>query len=322
MSWFFSKHKRVDKDGIVLGIDGGGTKTQAVLAAPDGQVLKEVYGGPTNPASVGLDQAVITLGVLVADVLKNHPSPAVTVLGLAGIDTPEDERQFFLATQQLRQRYSLSNFSITNDGVIALANGSQAENALILIAGTGSICLGRTATKEWRAGGMDYLLSDEGSGYWLGLEILKGVVRSADGRAKPTIFSELVKKHFNIREIEDLKTAVYSPLLSKTQIADVARLWDAGLTQHDALAIELLDRVEKELTDLVRAVVHALDLGEKTFDLVLAGSIAKQQQVEPRLRDCLSREFKQISILVPTTPPVFGAVTLARKKLQNQTKTH
>lgn len=319
MNWLFSKKHPADNQ-VVLGIDGGGTKTHAILANADGTKLKEVFGGPTNPASVGLASAVETLGKLLHDVLKNQPKPAVTILGLAGIDTPEDTRQFFLATAELRKVHGLDSFEVINDSLIALANGSTAENALVLIAGTGSICYGRTPKKEWRAGGMDYLLSDEGSGYWIGLEILREVVRSSDGRAKPNVFSDLVKEHFSIRAIDELKTAVYSPLLSKSEIAKVAMLWDTGIRAQDEFALNLLDKVVNELLQLVSAVARALSLEKAPFDLVLAGSIATHPSVEPLLRARLLSEFPQLSIIIPTTPPVYGALTLAQKKLKNQAK--
>lgn len=301
----------------ILGIDGGGTKTQAVLAMADGSVIKEVTGGPTNPASNGLSAAVAEFQKVIETIVADQPTPAVVVVGLAGIDTPLDAEQFLAAIEPVKQGFGITNLTVVNDAEIALENGSQADNAVILIAGTGSVCYGRTPRASWRAGGMDYLLSDEGSGYWLGKSILRAVVRAHDGRRPPTVFTDLVFEHFGINSIESLKQKVYNPPLSKTQVAAVSQLWDKGLAVADDVALNLQDRAVRQLNSLVQAVVKTLKVETDPFDLVLAGSIATHQAIETFLRARLKEEYPQVNIVVPATPPVFGAIKMA-KKLINQ----
>lgn len=297
----------------ILGIDGGGTKTQAVLAMADGAVVKEATGGPTNPASNGLAAALVEFQNVLATVLVDQPTPEVVVVGLAGIDTPLDAEQFLAAIEPIKQAHGITNLMVVNDAEIALENGTQADNALILIAGTGSVCYGRTPRASWRAGGMDYLLSDEGSGYWLGKSILRAVVRAHDGRRPPTVFTDLVFAHFDINSIEGLKQKVYNPPLSKTQVAAVSQLWDKGLEMGDDVALNLQDRAVRQLHALAQAVVKTLKVETDPFDLVLAGSIATHQGIETFLRARLKEEYPQVNIIIPATPPVFGAVKMAKK---------
>ncbi len=297
----------------ILGIDGGGTKTQAVLAMADGSVITELTGGPTNPASNGLEAAVIEFQAILEKILQGQPTPESVVLGLAGIDTALDAETFLAAIEPFTVAMGLPRCVVVNDAEIALENGSQADNALILISGTGSICYGRTPRMSWRAGGMDYLLSDEGSGYWMGRSILRSVVRAADGRRPPTQFTNLVFDHFGISSIDELKQRVYNPPLTKTQVAAVAQLWEAALAMGDDVATSLQDRAVRQLNGLVNAVVKALSLETDPFDLVLAGSIATHQAIITFLRARLREEYPQVNIVIPTGPPVFGAVKMAKK---------
>lgn len=297
----------------ILGIDGGGTKTQAILAMSDGSTIKEVTGGPTNPASNGLTAALTELEKILEKLLKGQPAPGVAVMGLAGIDTPKDAEVFLEAVQPVIHEFGIKNLEVLNDAEIALENGTTADNAVILISGTGSVCFGRTPRMTWRAGGMDYLLSDEGSGYWLGRSILRAVVRAADGRRPPTLFTDLVFDHFAINSIAELKQKVYNPLLTKTQVAALSKLWDPALAKADPLAKELQGQIINHLVDLVGAVVSALKLQTDPFDLVLAGSIATHPAIQTFLHSRLKSEYPIPTIVTPTTPPVYGAVKMAKK---------
>jgi len=80
--------------------------------------------------------------------------------------------------------------------------------------------MGETA----KTGGMDYLLSDQGSGFDIGQQVLRAAVKSYDGRSKKTLLEKLLCEHFKIESIEDVKDKVYNPRLNKTQIAQIRLL--------------------------------------------------------------------------------------------------
>ena len=102
---------------------------------------------------------------------------------------------------------------VTNDALIALVAGAGVGPGVVVIAGTGSIAYGRNAHDEAaRAGGWGYILADEGSGFWIGRQALRAVVRAADGRGPATALTPLVLEFFGVTRAEQLVREVYRHL--------------------------------------------------------------------------------------------------------------
>lgn len=311
----------IERTTVVLGLDGGGTKTEVLIADLDGSILARHVGGPTNLAAISELVAMDNLEAALLAAFKGLRRVKVqqAVLGMAGIDAASDVVQFHRLADPLLTSFGIHRFQLVNDSEVALANGTMADNAMILIAGTGSIAYGHNATGvETRAGGMDYLLADEGSGYWIGCKVLQAVVRADDGRGQATALTPLVLKHFGIAEVEGLKEKVYQPLLSKMEIAELAKIWETALKQADEVAKKIQTQVVSELVELVQAVAHTLGFSTESFDLVLAGSIAQLGVVVPPLRARLLEQYPQIKIIIPAATPAHGAVKLALKAVEPQ----
>lgn len=326
---------------FVLGVDGGGTKTELVLADLNGVVVAQQSVGATNLAAVSAQTAVanLTEGLralfaqlqesetaeevadsrgLVTTSVPAQPNIVSAVVGQAGVDTPQDEQEFRALAQRVFSRFGIGQWQLVNDSEIALASGSSQADALVLIAGTGSICWGRNAAGSTvRTGGMDHLLADEGSGYWIAVEMLKAVVRAHDGRAEPTALTQLVLNHWQLSSVDALKNVVYQPSMNKMELAKLAKVWEVGVNQDDVVANSILERAVAELSLLVSAAARALSLTDQPADLVLAGSIAKLSFIQTPLRAHLNSILPQLSILVPDRPPVMGAVKLALQHISN-----
>ena len=306
---------------VVLGMDGGGTKTEVLLTDLQGKTLSSFIGGPTNLAAVPEKEALDNLEEALSAVFMQSPKVRVVqaVIGMAGIDTLSDEARFRPFADATLESFGIKKYQLFNDSAVALANGSDAANALILIAGTGSICYGHNSTgKTARAGGMDYLLADEGSGYWIGRKVLRAVVRAHDGRGLPTVMTELVLTHFGISKVSQLKQKVYQPQLSKMKIAELAKVWEQAVVRNDEIALIIQKQIIDKLALLVEAVARSLALTDKPFDLVLAGSIALLPVVQPLLRARLETTFPSLSICIPETTPVNGAIKLALAAVKNE----
>jgi N-acetylglucosamine kinase-like BadF-type ATPase len=314
-------HKNTSSSGrteVVLGMDGGGTKTEVLITDLNGEIIASHTGGPTNLAAVPESVALNNLEAALSSVFKQARRVRVkaAVIGMAGIDTLSDEARFRPFADATLESFGIFDYVLLNDSAVALANGTDADNAIILIAGTGSICYGHSADgKTARAGGMDYLLADEGSGYWIGRKVLRAVVRANDGRGLATAMTPLVLKHFKITEVNDLKQKVYQPQLSKMSIAELAKVWETALNDGDEVAKIIQKQIIDKLELLVEAVARSLKLSDASFDLVLAGSIVQLPVVEPLLRARLLKKNSRITIIIPTTSPAHGAIKLALKAL-------
>ncbi len=313
-----------DKKMVVLGMDGGGTKTEVLIADLDGNILSSFIGGPTNLAAVPESEALEHLEEALSAAFKRlrHVTVKHAVVGMAGIDTLSDIARFRPFADATLESFGIKQYELLNDSAVALENGTEAENAIILIAGTGSVCYGRNAEgKTARAGGMDYLLADEGSGSWIGRKVLRAVVRARDGRGPETALTPLILKHFKIKAVSQLKQKVYEPRLSKMSIAELAKVWESALLQADSVALQIQKQIVDKLSELVQAVAHSLGFEQQSFDLVLAGSIALLPVVEPQLRVRLKDTYPTINIVIPTLTPAHGAITLALKAAANSNRT-
>lgn len=300
---------------IFLAVDGGGTKTTAWIADHTGKVLGKATTGPMSLAATSEQVASEHFLAAVEKAMQGVKVDRFTkvVVGLAGVDTDQEvEKAKDIFSQVLAQKVQFSDFEVVNDIVIALASGSSAPNAICLISGTGSNCFGRnSAGKTAKTGGMDYLLSDQGSGYDIGQQVLHAAVKSFDGRSKETLIEELVCEHFQIKSIEQLKNKVYHPLLNKTQIGELSAICFKAKEQHDMIANEIINQAVLSLMEMVLTVIRRLDLKQKPTDLVLVGGIATDPFVRDQLKARLNSNYSALQFITPEHPPVYGALQLA-----------
>src|SRR5260221_4321390 len=179
---------------LILGIDGGGSHTVALLAekADGGRILGRGTAGPSNMQAVGEERALRALDEAVGQAFdaaqRTRGTVAAAALGLAGVDHPEAAAvvQAWTATARLAEAVS-----VANDATLLLEAGTPDGWGLAVIAGTGSIAFGRSPEgKLDRSGGWGYLLGDEGSAYALALAGTRAVARSSDGSIPSTQLTE------------------------------------------------------------------------------------------------------------------------------------
>lgn len=299
-----------------LALDGGGTKTKVLCADQQGSIVGEGVSGPTNLTTTELGAAGFHLREAIRQALENLPAqPRIktAVMGLAGADTPKEIDRAHQVFSQVIAHHRIESFKIINDIEIALASGTDNPNSMALISGTGSNCFGRNDQGQTaKTGGMDHLLTDQGSGYAIGRQTLREAVKSFDGRSPKTSLETAVCEHFRIKSIAELKNKVYNPLLSKTEVATLAKVC---FTQHyagDPQATRLLLEAVDRLFLMASTVLRRLNLEQAQVDCVVAGSIATDDYIETQLRTKLVTVCPQINLLQPIKPPVYGALKLAQ----------
>ncbi len=284
-------------------------------------MLAESKTGPSNFAATGVNQAAKNfkqaVEQVVAEVEKkvNREIKILSAMaGMAGLDIKEEEfaaRQIF---GPIFKSFNCAKFKFVNDGWIALESGTQKKDAIVLIAGTGSNCLGRASDgRQAKAGGFDYLLSDEGSSYFIGQLALKAAAKSYDGRGQKTKLEALLIKYFKLGNFAQIKTKIYQPALNKSQIAQLARLVDEAFKQGDAVAKQILDQAVAELVLMIKIVATDLGFKNKNFDLVLAGGLFRQKYIKQILLISIARFFPLAKIIFPQKLPVYGALSLVVK---------
>lgn len=298
-------------DELLLGVDGGSSKTRALLATRSGALLGVGVDGASNQHTVGFDGATRAIQAAIAQAFARAGLPpttaAVACLGIAGADRPIDHERF--EAWALQQRLA-RRCVVVNDSELLLAAGTPDGWGVGLICGTGSICFGRTPDgRVGRAGGWGYLMGDEGSGYDIALRALRLATQTADGYQQAHAILGMVMEHWRLTEPIQLIGHVYRPQMTRADLAALAErvaiLADAG----DAAAIALIDRAAIDLARLVAAVVRKLDLSAPP--LALGGGLFA---TSGRLREQLAaRAGIQLGPLTYVGDPTTGALVIARR---------
>ncbi len=297
----------------LLGLDGGGTKTLALLADENGNILARGLGGASNYNAVGFEAACAALETAITQALSSvDQSVASLCLGLAGAGRPADRVRFHAWAAQ---RFPQAKIIVVSDAEILLNAVPPTGAALALICGTGSIVYGRTESGELlRAGGWGYLFGDEGSGFALGAAALRAVMRAYDGRGRPTLLTDLVLQRCALTDPQGLVKSIYGAETPRAEIAALSDLVEQAASEHDPVAITLLDEAAHELAFAVQAVYRRL--GNLPVPLALTGGVILNGAHLAALfhQACQSLDL-HFTDIYPVPEPALGAVWLARSNL-------
>ena len=295
----------------VLGIDAGGTKTVCLLADERGLIVSEGRGAGANLQSSGeLAVEKVLHEVMETAIGDRAITPSAICLGIAGVDRENDERTVRAIMRRIGYK---SRVLVVNDALIALVAGAEDSPGIVVIAGTGSIVYGRNANFDAaRAGGWGHIIGDEGSGYWIGREVLAAIMRAADGRGPVTKLAEDVLAHFGIEDTSGLPSIVYDRDLPRVSVAALGPIVQRASQRGDAVATRILERAADELVLAAGSVAAKLEMRGDVFPFVLAGGVFR---VVPWLAEELSRRLIEVAPRCEVRPleqePAAGAVWLA-----------
>ena len=311
-----SRVARSDAGGstFVVGVDGGATKTVAAVLEVASGAVNVGRSGPSNPYTVGFEaasrsiddsiqRAVEAAGIDIGDIRS-------AVFGIASADFAAEIEMLELA---LPSSLRCSEHMIVNDVVVAWAAGTLATPGVAVISGTGSNCIGVDESgAAWRCGGWGHIIGDEGSGYAIGLDAVKALTRSRDGREPPTSMTPLVLAHFGVESIE-ASTVVVQAGLAKDEIAALALHVATAARAGDPAACRILATAGAALADLVVATVRQLNF-ESGIQVATIGSTFR---CGPALTEPMQRAIHAVEptahLAEPALAPVGGALLLAAR---------
>ncbi|NWQ42737.1 hypothetical protein MLOOGBEN_18705 [Bacillus sp. EB106-08-02-XG196] len=263
----------------LLAVDGGGTKTLAVLVNEDGNVLGEGKAGASNYQVVGVEAAK---GALIEAILAAfHDAGGLVdvekaVFALAGIDTAKDEKVVEGVVQSAVNELfiEIRSLVVENDCLSALLGATQDKAGILLIAGTGSIVYAHDGNKRIvRSGGWGHRVGDEGSGYWIGKQAIQSVLKMQDGRGEETLLSRLILDKFSFDKIDDLYNWTYSDSYSVDDVGALAAVVDEAYRLGDAVSKRILDYAVNELIILLKTAIVKVGTEHDDFELILQGGV-------------------------------------------------
>lgn len=308
---------------LVLGVDGGGTKTLAWLArcATDGspQVIGIGTSGSSNQVAVGYPKALDELASAVYAACENGKTSTgeinAAAFALAGSGNTEARDKI---SEFVGSRFKIQNFDIVHDGQAVLAAGTTDGWGIALIAGTGSVAFGRTPNGDTKVvGGWGYWFGDEGSAFWLGQQALRAVALSADGRGPETQLTELVGARLGISSEREILTEIAKRGDVRLEIANLANVVCDATASGDESANSILNQAVQYWLDHIISLAGRLSL-EEPLPIALAGGVlCGSELARSRLSKQLAERRISTSQVQVVNEPVAGCVKLAQKLIRN-----
>lgn len=308
---------------LYLGVDGGGTKTHIAIIGTDRQLVCEGYAGASNPLRVGVETAVTNIIAAINSacdsVNKNRGDIVSATLGLAGVRRADLKQ---IIHERIVERLGIRKVQVMTDAEIALLGIGENKAGLVIIAGTGSICIGQnTKGEKFSAGGWGPLAGDEGGGAGIALNALHKIAKASDGRGKPTVLSDMAVDYFRAGKLENLSVAIYAPQVDNARIAGFSRSVGEAAEAGDQVAIGILREAGFELGLAAYAVIHKLKMQRTKVPIGLVGSVFQSGNL---VTDSLLQTVHNIApkayLLDKIIKPAHSAAQMAYENNGNGTK--
>ena len=298
------------KESIILAVDGGATKTTLIIQTVEGDRLFEKTTSGSNFQAIGADAVIEVLNNLLkaAYLATKLEAIDVAVFAMAGIDTPSDlEAVTCIVQQSLRDTpFHINELILENDVEATLLGLVNHHPGALLISGTGSIVFATDGKgKVVRTGGFGHRVSDEGSGYWVGRQILKAIFRAEDGLEKPTVLKKLVFEKLEIDSIDLLMTWLYQPDYTNFRTASISSVLQVAVSLGDETAVSISNMAAHELFLLVKATLTKLSFEGEALTLYLNGGVLKHHpMILNHLKHLIHDVYPHISLVLCQEIPI------------------
>ncbi len=299
--------------GYVVGVDGGGKETVAVLANLKGRILKMGRSGPSNPRNVGIKKASENIALAIKQILKKEEKVFATFVGLPAIQEDYRNKKEEIKKELFVQKIITSIFKgkvkIGSDQISAFRAGTKQKDGVLIIAGTGCVVHGWRGNQEAKASGWGWL-SDEGSAFWTGQKALQAILQESDGRGQKTLISKIAFQKFRVKNGENLLTKIYSK--NHTEVVPLFSVFcDQAVKKGDKIAKEIFFQAAREIVLGVKTVIKKLNFQNQEFPLVLVGGMFKSRIILDIFKKEIKRFARKVRFIRLEGKPVIGAVRLA-----------
>lgn len=310
---------------LVLGLDVGGTSTRVLAAdAKTGERLGNGRSGGANPVTHGVARAAENIGAALSEALAgSDPAEAeACVVGMAGASKVAAEPDTAAAFAALWQAVGLRcEIRIVSDLAAAFAAGTPEPNGSVLIAGTGAVAAAMVERRpdRWRDG-HGWLLGDDGSGFWVGREVVRAALSALDGTGPRSALLDAVIADYldplpsppegsELDEGRFLASALISAVNARPPVnlaALVPRVL-ASASAGDPVAEHVLaDAADR----LVAALCHIREDGDATPVVLAGGLLQPGMHVDRLVRTALAERWPDAPVLA-STDGAAGAAWLA-----------
>ncbi|MBI3566928.1 MAG: hypothetical protein HY084_01830 [Gemmatimonadetes bacterium] len=301
---------------IVIGVDGGGTKTTVVVADGAGAELASVTGAASAVRPGESARSADVIEQLVRDALEMaghaESTPAAMCVGVAGVGRDAEYSAFLM---EMTDRGLAEELVVLPDAMVAFADAFADEAGILLIAGTGSVAYGRApGGKMARCGGWGPICGDEGSGGWIGRRALSIVTATADEREPATALLGVILTHLQAETPDEL--VAWAAAATVADIAALAEPVMQAAANGDLRANSLCALAAEELVIHIRTLARQLFTDERAaIPVALAGGLLRRgsylrKLVEMRLKSAVPGTQLHADDVVPVRGAIRDALAM------------
>lgn len=287
----------------LLGIDGGGTKTEFLLTDSNKKEIARVRLGPSNPVDIGIDNTKAILEQGIRQVCEGIDMRTVSAFaGLAGGITGDNKAQINAFLSQ----FNFAFYDNGSDTGNALAVALKGEDGVAVIMGTGIIAFSQVGSKQYRIGGWGYHIDKGGSGYNFGSDALDSALKCIDSRNGSRLIKDLIEKHLK-KPLPDAIADIYRG--GKAYVASFAPFVFEAYAKGDKEAERIIDKNVSEVTQIITAGKKFLK--SASCKVVICGGLCRYaEELMPFFKKYMG-ENQHISF--SNEAVVDGAIMLAEK---------
>lgn len=304
---------------FVVGVDGGGTKTVALVGTERGRVLGRGESGSSNYRNVGPRAASRAIRASVIEAQRHaglSGKAEIAIVALAAVDSDKDR---LVAERFVRAAKIARKNLVVHDSMAALHAATQGGPGIIIISGTGCVAAGiNKSGRYFRASGWGYIVDDQGSAYDIGRRALQSAFRAIDGRAPKTRLVSAFLREFRVNRLEDALGRIYSKEFGVEDIAGLASIV-AEAASHDRVSRKILNDAGIALAEAACTVAKRLKMTNDHFTIALVGGTfnAGKSLIDP-LRRRIAQECPKARVKRLKIEPATGALSLAISELRRR----
>lgn len=246
----------VREDALYIGVDGGGSNLRVGLVRPDRTLLAGATRGSANPNAVGRETAAERIQDALREVVAGVDPDRIAGVGIGIAGAPADRDDAWLRAV-VAPVLPQVRVAASSDHEVALVAAHGERYGLLILSGTGSnVYAVNRQGQSAQVGGWGYLLGDEGSGYWMGVEALRALTHHVDGRGHGTRLTDRILARLNLDHAKDLIAWIYEANRHR-EIAALAELvLELAAEVGDSLALAIIEHAAQELKQQADAALH------------------------------------------------------------------
>ncbi len=303
----------MEKTKVIIGVDGGGSKSIGAAADGGGRVLAVYRGKGINYYQTGMDQARRNLKEIVDALLSACGGVcALLSVGMPALDTTADEATVRAFAGDVFDPQSLI---LESDACMTLEGMTGGDQGMIVICGTGSMALLSDGSGYRAAGGWGYLLDDPGSGYSIAMAGLRAAIRHWESTGPETGLGKRALVYFGLKQPRDLIALIYDPACGPDTVARFAGEVFALAESGDGEVQRIL---EDEMRGIAWQAASLLKDAPGVEKVGLYGGVFQHHPLARQLfADALNKRLpgRSVQIVEPEYPPEIGAVIRGFKRL-------